>query len=339
MEIIGEHKLRISHCFVCLPDDDWTTITEVNSHPIALMQCREFLSHHLQYKVVECEDTAMSAQNIMENNLHGHAAICSEAAANLFGMKILSKGIETNKHTRFLVVANPSLVDKIHPDMASINKSSLVFTFISYRRQSFASAFHLSLSNQFNQNTVFAHHRARMGISVLCRHCFRRLYSLQAVGSRCCSIDQTIQNIRRICRRKTKCIIFKPADRLSEVREYYFSVKLLKEVARMNAEGKDVISLAIGSPDMPPSDATIKQLCESAHNPDGHGYQPYIGIPELREAFARWYQRWYGVALDPNTEIQPLIGSKEGILHVTLAFVNPGDQVLPPNPGYPTYTL
>lgn len=129
-QIIGEYKLRISHCFVCLPDDDWTTITEVNSHPIALMQCREFLSRHSQYKVVECEDTAMSAQNIKENNLRGHAAICSEAAANLFGMKILSRAIETNKHnfTRFLVVADPSLVDKIHPDMATINKSSLVFT-------------------------------------------------------------------------------------------------------------------------------------------------------------------------------------------------------------------
>jgi len=137
--------------------------------------------------------------------------------------------------------------------------------------------------------------------------------------------------------KENKAYKIEPADRLSEVREYYFSVKL-KEVARMNAEGKDVISLAIGSPDMPPSDATIKQLCESAHNPDGHGYQPYVGIPELRDAFARWYQRWYGVALDPNTEIQPLIGSKEGILHVTLAFVNPGDQVLVPNPGYPTYT-
>lgn len=137
--------------------------------------------------------------------------------------------------------------------------------------------------------------------------------------------------------KENKVYNIEPADRLSEVREYYFSVKL-KEVARMNAEGKDVISLAIGSPDMPPSDATIKQLCESAHNPDGHGYQPYVGIPELRDAFARWYQRWYGVALDPNTEIQPLIGSKEGILHVTLAFVNPGDQVLVPNPGYPTYT-
>ena len=130
---------------------------------------------------------------------------------------------------------------------------------------------------------------------------------------------------------------FKPADRLAGVSEYYFSRKL-KEVAEMNAEGMDVISLGIGSPDMPPSEETIRTLCQAANNPDGHGYMPYVGIPELRQAFADWYRRWYGVSLDPKTEIQPLIGSKEGILHVTLAFVNPGERVLVPNPGYPTYT-
>ena len=128
-----------------------------------------------------------------------------------------------------------------------------------------------------------------------------------------------------------------PADRLAGVSEYYFSKKL-KEVAQMNAEGKDVISLGIGSPDMPPSKETVQTLCNEAQNPDGHGYQPYVGIPELRKGFAAWYQKWYSVELDPATEIQPLIGSKEGILHVTLAFVNPGEQVLVPNPGYPTYT-
>ena len=130
---------------------------------------------------------------------------------------------------------------------------------------------------------------------------------------------------------------YAPADRLSGVSEYYFSRKL-KEVAEMNARGLDVISLGIGSPDMPPSAATIGTLCREAQNPNGHGYMPYVGIPELRTAFARWYRKWYGVELDSKTEIQPLIGSKEGILHVTLAFVNPGEQVLVPNPGYPTYT-
>ena len=129
----------------------------------------------------------------------------------------------------------------------------------------------------------------------------------------------------------------KPADRVSAVQEYYFSKKL-KQVAEMNAEGKDIISLAIGSPDMPPSQQTIETLCEVAKRPDAHGYQPTMGTPELRNAMAEFYKRWYGVTLNPKTEIQPLIGSKEGILHVTLAFVNPGEEVLVPNPGYPTYT-
>ncbi len=130
---------------------------------------------------------------------------------------------------------------------------------------------------------------------------------------------------------------YKPADRVSTISEYYFSRKL-KEVARMNAEGKDIISLAIGSPDMPPSKETVDTLCENARKADAHGYQPTVGIPELRGAMAGFYKRWYGVELNPATEIQPLIGSKEGILHVTLTFCNPGDKVLVPNPGYPTYT-
>ena len=131
--------------------------------------------------------------------------------------------------------------------------------------------------------------------------------------------------------------MIQPAERLSLVQEYYFSRKL-KEVAQMNAEGKDIISLAIGSPDMPPSEQTINKLCEVAKLPNAHGYQPTQGTPELREAMVGFYKRWYGVDLDAKTEILPLIGSKEGILHVTLAFVNPGDAVLVPNPGYPTYT-
>lgn len=128
-----------------------------------------------------------------------------------------------------------------------------------------------------------------------------------------------------------------PADRVNSVQEYYFSKKL-KEVAEMNAAGKNVINLGIGSPDLPPSDETIEALCSHARNANEHGYQPYIGIPELREAFAGWYKKWYGVELNPKNEIQPLIGSKEGILHISLAFLNPGDGVLVPNPGYPTYS-
>ena len=131
--------------------------------------------------------------------------------------------------------------------------------------------------------------------------------------------------------------MIQPAERLNLVSEYYFSRKL-KEVAQLNAEGKDIISLAIGSPDMPPSEQTIEKLCEVARQPNAHGYQPTMGTPELRQAMAGFYKRFYNVNLDPAKEVLPLIGSKEGILHVTLAFVNPGDEVLVPNPGYPTYT-
>ena len=128
-----------------------------------------------------------------------------------------------------------------------------------------------------------------------------------------------------------------PADRVGSIQEYYFSKKL-KEVAEMNAQGKNVISLGIGSPDLPPSEETIETLCTHAHQANEHGYQPHVGIPELRQGFADWYRTWYGVELDPKSEIQPLIGSKEGILHISLAFLNPGDEVLIPNPGYPTYS-
>ena len=128
-----------------------------------------------------------------------------------------------------------------------------------------------------------------------------------------------------------------PANRVGSVQEHYFSKKL-KEVAEMNAAGKNVINLGVGSPDLPPSEQTIETLCEHARRANEHGYQPYVGIPELRKGFADWYKTWYDVDLDPKTEIQPLIGSKEGILHISLAFLNPGDGVLVPNPGYPTYS-
>jgi LL-diaminopimelate aminotransferase len=128
-----------------------------------------------------------------------------------------------------------------------------------------------------------------------------------------------------------------PANRVLQVKEYYFSTKL-KEIARLNAAGADIISLGVGGPDRPPHPDAIATLCSEASKANTHGYQPYVGLPELRKAYADWYRRYFNVSLNPDNEIQPLIGSKEGILHTTLAFVNPGDAVLVPNPGYPTYT-
>lgn len=137
-------------------------------------------------------------------------------------------------------------------------------------------------------------------------------------------------------------MIIHPAERTSSVQEYYFSRKL-KEIALINshraAAGEDpVINLGIGSPDgMPPQEA-IEALTASAVQPGNHAYQSYVGLSELRQAFADWYARWYGVQLDPSKEIQPLVGSKEGILLISLAFLNKGDKVLVPDPGYPTYS-
>ena len=131
--------------------------------------------------------------------------------------------------------------------------------------------------------------------------------------------------------------MIQPAHRVDEIKEYYFSRKL-KEIAALNAQGADIISLGIGGPDRPPHRSVIETLAKEAARDDAHSYQPYTGLPALRKGFAQWYGRNYGVALDPDSQILPLIGSKEGILHVSLTFLNPGDGVLVPNPGYPTYS-
>ncbi|MCP4521606.1 MAG: aminotransferase class I/II-fold pyridoxal phosphate-dependent enzyme [Cytophagales bacterium] len=132
-------------------------------------------------------------------------------------------------------------------------------------------------------------------------------------------------------------MIISLAERLQGIKPYYF-VKKLEQVRQYNQEGKDVINFGIGSPDLPPSKRTLDALVQTALQANSHGYQPYRGVEELRQGIADWYNRTYEVNLDPSTEVLPLMGSKEGILHMTLAFVNHGDEVLVPNPGYPTYT-
>ena len=127
--IVGEYKLHITHCICCLPDDDWDTITEVHSHPVALMQCRQFLAKHPKLRNVEGEDTAGSAKMIEEESRRGWAAICHAEAARLYGLKVLEDHIEDNKHnfTRFLVVSNPNKADQLRP-LTETNKSSIVFS-------------------------------------------------------------------------------------------------------------------------------------------------------------------------------------------------------------------
>jgi LL-diaminopimelate aminotransferase len=131
-------------------------------------------------------------------------------------------------------------------------------------------------------------------------------------------------------------MIFKTADRLNQVQEYYFSKKL-EYIQQMKNKGIDVISLGIGSPDLIPPPEAIKAVEEAVSIPSNHGYAAYRSTPELRAAMSAWYQRTYEVKLDPNTEVLPLLGSKEGILYLSMALLNPGDTVLVPNPGYPAY--
>jgi aspartate/methionine/tyrosine aminotransferase len=130
--------------------------------------------------------------------------------------------------------------------------------------------------------------------------------------------------------------LIQPALRIGKVEEYYFSIKL-KEIERMRKEGKPVLNLGIGNPDLPPAPEVLEELNRAVLQSQNHGYQSYIGIPELREAFAQWYFNYFSVALNPASEILPLMGSKEGIMHISMAFLNPGDEVLVPSPGYPTY--
>ncbi len=132
-------------------------------------------------------------------------------------------------------------------------------------------------------------------------------------------------------------MIIKESKRVGQVQEYYFSKKL-KQIDQLRAEGHNVINLGIGSPDMSPSDNTIQTLYQESLKDKCHGYQSYIGSPVLRKAFAQWYKKSYQVELNPDNEILPLIGSKEGIMHISMAFLDEGDEVLVPNPGYPTYS-
>lgn len=132
-------------------------------------------------------------------------------------------------------------------------------------------------------------------------------------------------------------MIISPANRVSVVQEYYFS-RNNRRLDAMRKSGVEVINLGIGSPDLPPAPKVIETLAREAKNPNAHGYMPYVGVPALREGYAQWYKTWYGVELNPADEVLPLIGSKEGIMHIMLAFINEGDGVLVPDPGYPTYS-
>ncbi len=134
-----------------------------------------------------------------------------------------------------------------------------------------------------------------------------------------------------------KKIQIEPSSRITGLEEYYFSTKL-KQIREMNLSGEQVINLGIGSPDQAPHESVVEELSIRSHDQKAHGYQPYQGIPELRQAFSGWYSRSYGVDLDPESQILPLFGSKEGLMHIAMSFLSPGDAALVPDPGYPAYS-
>ncbi len=133
-------------------------------------------------------------------------------------------------------------------------------------------------------------------------------------------------------------MIIQPSDRVAQATTYYFATKLA-EIAKLNADGQDIINLGIGSPDLQPPKAVVDQLRESVLDVTANKYQSYRGIPQLRTAFSKWYDRHFGVTLDADEEVLPLIGSKEGVMHIAMSFLQKGDEALVPNPGYPAYAM
>lgn len=346
LRIVGEYKLRIKHALVALRNVKLSDIKEINSHPMALMQCDDFLSKLDGVKLVEKKDTAQSAQWIMQNNLRDHAAICPAEVAKLYNMQVLADEIETDKknYTRFLILigGNSSLLTDGRKEISisDIDKSSIAFT-LSHASGSLSkvlsvlSFYDMNLSMIQSLPIVGREWEYRFYINLLFNDYNRYQRALDAIKPLCREFE--ILGEYQECILTSKNIIL-PAERLSYVHEYYFSVKL-KEIYRMNLLGGDkVINLGIGSPDLPPSKEAIKALCECAKKEDSHGYQPYTGLTELRKAFSTFYKDHYGVDVDADNEILPLTGSKEGVMHISMAFLNHNDTVLVPNPGYPTYT-
>jgi LL-diaminopimelate aminotransferase len=168
---------------------------------------------------------------------------------------------------------------------------------------------------------------------IIASHCVknRKLRAISSAGSESQLGNRLFKSVIN-----NNVMIIDTAQRTKQTSEYYFSVKLA-EVRKLIAEGHDVINMGIGNPDMMPSSETITALSEAAQKPQAHGYQPYVGTPAYRNAIADFYYHTYGVKLDPATEILPLIGSKEGITHISLTFLDPGDEVLVPELGYPAY--
>ncbi len=346
LRIVGERKMRISHVLCALPGTRIEDVTDVHSHPMALMQCENWLRKHPRLRMVEHSDTAGSAREIAEKGIAGRAAICSRYAAELYGLDILADGIETNKHnfTRFLIIADPVVADEMAKSEPAPDKASIVLTLphtngaLAKVLGTFAN-YGIGLSKIQSTPIVGREWEYRFYIDLTFTDEVKYRQAIAAVMP--LVSDYRLLGEYRDTPTPSSRLEgsgIRPAVRISDVKEYWFSRKL-KEIAALNAAGADIISLGIGGPDTPPPAAAVRGAVECLERTDSHGYQMTVGLSELRRAYARWYAREYDVVgIDPDREILPLIGSKEGVLNIAMAFVNPGDVVLVPNPGYPTYT-
>ena len=359
LTIIGEEYLPIQHQLTALDGQKIEDIKEVWSHPMAINQCRVFLRKYPNIKLIEANDTAEVARLIQTKNLKGIAAIASVKAATIYNLNIIAKNIQTNpeNYTRFFILT------KEEKKATKFNKVSLKFI-TKHQQGSLVEVLQifthnkLNLSkiqslpiendpwqyaffadvifdneNQFN-NALKEIKQLVSEVKILGKYIKANLHSPHS--SKCNEENMLKQaDLKSVAFGEN--LDWSPSNRLSKITEYYFSTKL-KEIASLKKQGKPIINLGIGSPDLAPPKQVIEAISKAIAEEDKHSYQSYQGLPEFRKAVADFYQSNYQVIIDPLNEVLPLMGSKEGIMHISMAFLNTGDQVLIPNPGYVTYT-
>ena len=337
----GEVYLPIHQHLMALPGTGMEHLEEVHSHPMALAQCGRFLRQHPHLRLVETEDTALSARRVAEGKLKKVAAIGPAIAAQHYGLQIIREHVEDNPEnfTRFLALQRKA--GFALPNEAS--KVSVCFT----------------LSHEVGSLYKLLGELASLGANLT------KIQSMPIVGKpweyffftdftpgNTSTWRQCLEAVRPLTGTLELLGVFtegkqktapqpakqppKPASRLKGINEYFFAKKL-REIAAMESQGRKIINLGIGSPDLPPPATATYKLAHSARQAHAHRYQPYRGIAALRSAMSEWYRRHFRVELDPAGEVLPLIGSKEGIFHIAMTFLETGDEALVPNPGYPSY--
>lgn len=343
----AEVYLPIHQHLLALPASTLDDIREIHSHPMALAQCGRFLRQFPQWRLVECADTALAARFIAQENMRHAAAIAPQLSAEIYGLDILAHHIEDNpeNYTRFLLLQRRE--DVTLPEVAQ--KVSVCFTLphvvgslhrlLSVLAEAGANLTKIqSMPIAGKPWEYFFFADFTLPKALPWQHCLQAMEphtgSLNLIGI--FSEEKFQPNAALEHHHPSSPPMARPASRLRHVGEYYFSSKL-KAIAEMERAGRQIINLGIGSPDLNPPPVAVDALSQAIRRPDAHRYPPYRGSAALRQAFAEWYSTHLGVALDPDKEVLPLIGSKEGLFHIAMAFLESGDEALVPNPGYPSY--